>query len=163
MNSQFHLAEINIGRLRAPVGDPMIADFVANLDRINALADAAPGFVWRLVGEGNDATDIRPDADDEMMALNMSVWESPQALGAFVYRSDHQPIMRRRAEWFEKLELFMALWWVPAGHTPTVAEGMGKIETLRRLGATAEAFTFRTIYPAPDADVAPPPVLDECA
>jgi hypothetical protein len=163
MNSQFHLAEINIGRLRAPVGDPMIADFVANLDRINALADGAPGFVWRLVGEGNDATDIRPDADDEMMALNMSVWESPQALGAFVYRSDHQPIMRRRAEWFEKLELYLALWWVPIGHTPTVAEGMARIETLRRLGPSAEAFTFRTIFPPPDADEAPPPVLDECA
>jgi hypothetical protein len=161
--SQFHLAEINIGRLRAAVDDPMIADFVANLERINALADAAPGFVWRLTGEGGDATDIRPDADDELMAVNMSVWESPQALGAFVYRSDHQPIMRRRAEWFEKLELYMALWWVPAGHTPSVAEGMSRIDTLRRLGSTADAFTFRTIYPAPDAAAAPPPVLDECA
>ena len=161
--SRYHLAEINIGRLRAPVGDPMIADFVDNLDRINALADASPGFVWRLTGEGNDATDIKPDPNDEMMALNMSVWESPQALGAFVYRSDHQSIMRRRREWFEKLELYIALWWVPVGHTPTVEEGWGKIETLRRLGPTAEAFTFRTIFPPPDADEAPPPVLDECA
>jgi len=163
MTSQFHLAEINIGRLRAPVDDPMIADFAANLDRINALADASPGFVWRLTGQGDDATDIKPDPDDEMMALNMSVWESPQALGAFVYRSDHQPVMRRRAEWFEKLELYIALWWVPIGHTPTVEEGMAKIDALRRLGPTAEAFTFRTIFPPPDAETAPPPVLDECA
>src|SRR4051794_31973907 len=99
--SRFQLAQINIGRLRAPVEDPRIAEFVANLDRINALADAAPGFVWRLTGEGNDATDIRPDVDDALMAMNMSVWESPQALGAFVYRSDHLGVMRRRAEWFE--------------------------------------------------------------
>jgi hypothetical protein len=161
--SGFQLAEINIGRLRAPVEDPSIADFVANLDRINALADAAPGFVWRLKGEGNDATDIRPDADDALMAVNMSVWESVAALGAFVYRSDHIGVMRRRAEWFEKLELYMALWWVPAGHQPTVAEGMARIETLRRLGPTSEAFTFKTPFPAPDAREAPPPVLDECA
>jgi hypothetical protein len=161
--SRFHLAQINIGRLRAPVDSPILADFVANLDRINALADTSPGFIWRLVGAGNDATDLKPDPDDEMMALNMSVWESPQALGAFVYRSDHLPIMRRRGEWFEKLELYMALWWVPAGRTPTVAEGMARIDTLRRLGPTAEAFTFRTPFPAPDANEAPPPVLDECA
>jgi hypothetical protein len=161
--SSFHLAEINIGRLRASVDDPMIADFVANLDRINALADGSPGFIWRLTGAGDNATDIQPDANDPLMALNMSVWESPQALGAFVYRSDHLPIMRRRSEWFEKLELFMALWWVPAGHTPTVEEGMAKVDTLRRLGPTAEAFTFRNPFPAPDANEAPPPVLDECA
>ena len=156
--SAYHLAEINIGRLRAPVGDPMIADFVANLARINALAEASPGFVWRLTGEGNDATDIQPDPTDPLMAINMSVWESLQVLGAFVYRSDHQPVMRRRAEWFEKIELYLALWWVPAGHRPTVAEGWGKIQTLRRLGPTAEAFTFKTIFPPPDADIAPPPV-----
>ena len=161
--SAYHLAEINIGRLRAPVGDPMIADFVANLARINALAEASPGFVWRLTGEGNDATDIQPDPTDPLMAINMSVWESLQVLGAFVYRSDHQPVMRRRAEWFEKIELYLALWWVPAGHRPTVAEGWGRIQTLRRLGPTAEAFTFKTIFPPPDADIAPPPVLDECA
>lgn len=161
--TKFHLAQINIGRLRAPVGDPMIADFAANLDRINALADSSPGFVWRLVGEGNNATDIRPDADDPLMALNMSVWESPQALGAFVYRSDHLPVMRRRAEWFEKLELYMALWWVPIGHRPSVAEGLSKVETLRRLGPTPEAFTFRCTFPAPGADEAPPAILDECA
>ena len=161
--SQFHLAEINIGRLRAPVDDPMIADFVANLDAINALADGSPGFVWRLVGEGGNATDIQPDADDPLMALNMSLWTDPQALGAFVYRSDHIAIMRRRAEWFEKIELYMALWWVPVGHRPSVEEGWGTVQTLRRLGPTAEAFTFRHSFPAPDADEAPAPVLDECA
>ena len=161
--SGYHLAQINIGRLRASVDDPMIADFVANLDRVNAIADTSPGFVWRLVGEGNNATDIQPDADDPLMAMNMSVWESVAALGAFVYRSDHQPIMRRRAEWFEKLELYMALWWAPVGHTPTIAEGWAKIEHLRRHGPTAEAFTFRDPFPAPDAAEPPPAILDECA
>jgi hypothetical protein len=161
--SQFHLAEINIGRLRAPVDDPMIADFVANLDRINALADGSPGFVWRLVGDGNNATDIQPDPTDPMMALNMSVWESPEALGAFVYRSNHVGVMRRRAEWFEKIELYLALWWVPIGHRPSVEEGWGKIQTLRRLGPTAQAFTFKTIFPPPGAATAPSPILDECA
>jgi len=161
--SRIHLAQINIGRLRAPVKDPMIAEFVANLARINALADGSPGFIWRLVGEGGDATDIRPDPADEMMTVNMSVWTDPQALGAFIYRSGHIEIMRRRKEWFEKLELYMALWWVPVGHRPTVAEGMSRIETLRRLGPTAEAFTFRAPFSPADAEVAPPPVLDECA
>ena len=161
--SGYHLAQINIGRLRAPVDDPLIADFVANLDRINAIADAAPGFVWRLKGEGDNATDIRPDAADALMAVNMSVWESVAALGAFVYRSDHLPVMRRRAEWFEKLELYMALWWVPKGHVPTVEEGLAAIEALRRHGPTAAAFTFRDVFPPPDSDTVPPPVLDECA
>ncbi len=159
----FHLAQINIGKLRAPVDDPMIAEFVANLDRVNAIADQSPGFVWRLTGAGNNATDIQPDADDPLMAMNMSVWESPEQLAAFVYRSDHLPVMRRRAEWFEKLELYMALWWVPAGHIPTIEEGWGKIETLRRLGPTAEAFTFRDLFPPPGAGEAPSPILDECA
>ena len=159
----YHLAEINIARLRAPVDDPMIADFVANLDRINALADGSPGFIWRLVGEGNNATDLQPDPSDPLLAVNMSVWESPQALGAFVYRSDHIGIMRRRAEWFEKMELYMALWWVPKGHQPSVEEGMAAIERLRRFGPTAEAFTFKAPFPAPDAAEPPPAVLDECA
>lgn len=161
--SGYHLAQINVGRLRAPVDDPLIRDFRDNLDRINAIADAAPGFVWRLVGEGNNATDIQPDPQDPLFAVNMSVWEGPQALGAFVYRSDHLPIMRRRAEWFEKMELFLCLWWVPKGHVPTVEEGLARLETLRRRGPSPEAFTFRDIFPAPDAAEAPPPVLDECA
>jgi len=161
--SQFHLAQINIARLRAPVDDPMIAEFVANLDRINALADASSGFVWRLTGQGDNATDIQPDPNDPLIALNMSVWESPQALGAFVYRSDHLGVMRRRAQWFEKLELYMALWWTPIGRRPLVEEGWSRLETLRRLGPTAEAFTFQHPFAAPDAEKAPPPLLDECA
>lgn len=160
--SQFHLAEINIGRLRAPIDDPLIADFKNNLGRINALAEASPGFVWRLTGEGDDATDIAA-FDDPLMAINMSVWESPAALGAYVYRSDHIAIMRRRAEWFEKMEVFMALWWVPVGHQPTPEEGIARLETLRRRGPSPDAFTFKTVFPAPDCVEPPLPILDECA
>lgn len=158
----FHLAEINVGRLKAPVDHPMIADFKNNLDRINALADGMPGFVWRLVGEGNNATDIQPRADDPLFAVNMSVWTDMEALAGFVYRSAHRDIMRRRREWFEHMEIYMCLWWVPLGHTPTIGEGLARLELFENLGPTAEAFSFKVPHPAPDGRPAIP-VLDECA
>lgn len=158
----YHLAQINIGRLRAHIDDPMIADFKNNLDRINALAEATPGFVWRLVGDGNDATDVLA-FPDPLMAINMSVWETPAELGAFVYRSGHIAFMRRRAEWFEKMAVSQALWWVPVGHRPAPAEGVERLEALRRNGPTPYAFTFRDIFPAPGTAEAPLPILDECA
>lgn len=160
--SGYHLAQINIGTLRAPIDDPMIADFKNNLDRINALAETMPGFVWRLVGEGNDATDIGA-FENPLVAINMSVWESPAELGAFVYRSGHVEFMRRRAEWFERMEIYMALWWVPVGHRPTPEEGVERLATLRRMGPSPTAFTFRDIFPAPDCVEPPLPILDECA
>ena len=140
----------------------MIADFVANLDRINALADGTPGFVWRLVGEGNNATDIQPRPDDPLFAVNLSTWTGLDALAGFVYRSAHRDIMRRRREWFEAMETYMCLWWVPAGHRPTPAEGLERLGLLERLGPAAEAFTFRHPFPAPDATPVAP-VLDKCA
>ena len=158
----FHLAQINVGRLLAPVDDPRIADFVANLDRINALADGTPGFVWRLTGEGNNATDIQPRADDPLFAINMSVWTGLDALAGFVYRSAHRDIMRRRREWFEAMETYMVLWWVPVGHIPTIDEALARLDTLERLGPTAQAFTFRHPFPAPDVTPVAP-VLDKCA
>jgi hypothetical protein len=158
----FHLAQINVGRLRAPVDDPMIADFKNNLDRINALADSLPGFVWRLKGEGDNATDIQPKPDDPLFAINMSVWTDLDALAGFVYRGAHVEIMRRRREWFEAMEFYMTLWWVPAGHTPTIEEGLAKLARLERDGPTPDAFTFKTPFPAPDGRPATP-VLDECA
>jgi hypothetical protein len=162
--SGFHLAEINIGRLAAPLDSPQLKDFVDNLDRINAMADAAPGFVWRLKGDGNNATDIKPFPEDEMMAINMSVWTDLAALGAYVYRSDHIQVMRRRREFFEvPAEPFMCLWWVPAGHIPTMTEGIERLEHFRRHGPTPYAFSFREPF-APTAQADPiPPVLDECA
>jgi Domain of unknown function (DUF3291) len=160
--SGHHLAQINIGRLVAPYNSAPLAEFVANLGRINALADSHTGFVWRLTGAGDDATDVQA-FDDPLIAMNMSVWESLEALAAFAYRSAHRDFMRRRREWFEPpAEAYMALWWVPAGHRPTPAEGRARLEALRRDGPTPLAFTFRQPFPPPGAnDVSP--ILDECA
>ena len=139
----YHLAEINIARLLAPIDDPQIADFVANLDRINAVADQAPGFVWRLQTEDGDATAMRV-FDDPMFIINMSVWESIEALFAYTYSSDHVDIFRRRGEWFSKMETpHMAFWWIPAGHIPTVEEAKAKLEHIEKYGPTPEAFTFK--------------------
>jgi hypothetical protein len=160
--SGFQLAQVNIGRLRAPIDSPAIRDFVDNLDRINALAESQPGFVWRLVGEGNNATDVRA-FDDPLMAINLSVWDSLDPLAAFVYRTAHREIMRRRREWFEPMDLYMTLWWVPSGHRPTPAEALTRLQRLERLGPTADAFTFRVPFPAPDALESLAPVLEECA
>jgi hypothetical protein len=160
--SGFHLAEINVGRLIAPYSSPAVAEFVANLGRINNLADVQPGFVWRLTGAGNDASDIQA-FDDPLMAINMSVWESPEALAAFVYRSEHLTFMRRRREWFEApAEAYLALWWLPAGRRPTPVDGRARLEALRRDGPTPYAFSFRQPFPAPGAEDATP-ILDECA
>lgn len=160
--SGWHLAQINIATLKAPIDAPETAEFAANLDRINALAESQPGFVWRLKGEGNDATDIQA-FDNPLTIPNMSVWTDPENLAAFVYRTAHRDIMRRRAEWFEKMEIYTCLWWVPVGHEPTVEEGIAALDSLRRLGPSPGAFTFKDLYPAPDAAAAAEPILDECA
>ena len=161
MSAGYELAQVNIGRLRAPIDHPMIQDFVDNLDSVNALAQASPGFVWRLKGEGDNATDLAP-YDDPLVAINMSTWTDIPSLGAFVYRGDHVRIMRRRREWFEHMDLYMVLWWVPAGHRPTIAEAKAKLALLEADGPTAEAFTFKIPFPAPD-QTSVEPVLDECA
>ncbi len=160
---EHHLAQINIARFRVPASDPVNAEFVANLGRVNAVADQHPGFVWRLKDEGGSAIDIQP-FDDPNIAVNMSVWTDLDSLVAFTYRDGaHREIMKRRSEWFERMEFYMALWWVPAGHIPTIEEGKMKIELLRRLGPTKDAFTFKQPFAAPDAATLVPPVEEECA
>lgn len=162
MPRSHHLAQINIGRLRYAVDAAELADFVGNLDRINRLAEAQPGFVWRLTGTGNNALDVRAFEDDAIQ-LNMSVWTDIESLAAFVYRSAHRDFMRRRREWFEAMELFQALWWIPAGHFPSPAEGCARLDTLRRIGPGPDAFTFRSPFPSPGAEHAPDAILDRCA
>jgi hypothetical protein len=148
---EWHLAQVNIGRLRARVDDPLISDFVAGLDRINALADRASGFVWRLQTEDGNATAVRPVEDDELLAINMSVWESVEALADFVYRSEHLAFMRRRSEWFDRFGTsYLALWWIPAGTIPTVPEAMARIARLDRDGPTPSAFTIKYRFAPPD-------------
>jgi hypothetical protein len=141
-----HLAQLNVGRLRQPLDAPESAGFVAGLKPINALADASPGFVWRLTDEdGEDATSIHPNGDD--MIVNLSVWQSREALWDFAYRSDHLELLRHRRQWFVRMtEPFMVLWWVPAGHVPSVEEALGRLARLREKGPGAEAFTFREPY-----------------
>lgn len=144
-----HLAQLNIGRMIGPREDPRVAGFYAELDRINALADDFPGFVWRLVDDGGaDATSLRPFGDDVM--VNLSVWQSLEALREFTFRSAHLDVLRRRREWFEPLgDVYAVNWWVPAGHVPTLEEAGERLDLLRREGPTASAFTFRDPYPAP--------------
>lgn len=147
--SKWHIAQLNVGRAVAPPGSPGLADFMAALDRVNALAESSPGFVWRLQSSSGNATDILA-SDDPRFLVNMSVWSSVEALFGFVYRSGHTDVMKRRREWFEKpAEAYQVLWWVPAGHIPTVQEALERLAHLRREGATERAFTFSQRFPAP--------------
>ncbi|HTS97600.1 MAG TPA: DUF3291 domain-containing protein [Streptosporangiaceae bacterium] len=154
------LAQVNIGRLRAPLDSPALADFVAALDPVNALADAAPGFVWRLQTEDGNATAIRAfewdGAGSAGVIVNMSVWESAEALAAFVYSDAHRRVLRRRREWFEKMaEAYAALWWIPRGTIPALAEAEDRVRHLRAHGPTPRAFTLRLHFPPPgEADQA---------
>ena len=135
--------------MRAPLEDSRMANFVAALDPINALAERSPGFVWRLKDDDGDATSIRV-FDDNMLLVNMSVWESLSALQDFVYRSGHTEIMRDRRQWFAKVaEAYLALWWVPRDHRPDVADAERRLEALRADGATDFAFTFGNPFPPP--------------
>lgn len=149
-----HLALLNVGELVAPMGSPEIAEFEALLDPVNAVADAAPGFVWRLQDEDGNATSYRLFDDDTL--VNLSVWESIETVRAFVYgmHADgaHKRVMRRRDEWFVRLsDPYVVLWWVDAGHTPSVEEAGERLTHLREHGPTPHAFTFRESFPPPGA------------
>jgi hypothetical protein len=146
---QYHLAQFNVARMRAPIDHPLMEGFRSQLERINALADGSPGFVWRLQTEGGDATAIRAYADP-LVIVNMSVWESLEALHAYVYKSPHVGPLRDRRQWFEPATApVLVLWWVPAGHVPSVEEAISRLEHLRAHGSTASAFTFREPFPPP--------------
>ena len=147
--TRWQLAQVNIGRLVAPVGDARVAGFFAELDRINALAEASPGFIWRLTGDGNNATDIQA-TPDPLLIPNMSVWEDAESLFDFVYRTAHTPVMAQRRHWFERFDgAYQALWWVPAGERPTVSDAFARLWMLERFGPTPHAFTFKLRFPAP--------------
>jgi hypothetical protein len=160
--SRYELAQLNVANLKAPLDSPLLADFVANLDRINALAEQSSGFVWRLQTAEGDATALRPLGDDVL--VNMSVWKDVDSLRNYVYRSAHVEVMRRRKEWFEHASPAFVLWWIPEGHRPTIQEAVLKLELLRSTGPSVDAFTFRDAYPAPDAEQSRPSfdIGDEC-
>ena len=162
--SAHQLAQLNIGIIKGPMDSPVMAEFAANLDRINALAEQSPGFVWRLKTEAGDATAIRPFEDDENMLVNMSVWQDVDSLNRYVYSSDHVNVMRKRRQWFERMtEAFLVLWWVPQGHRPSVDEAVARLQLLRSDGPGPQAFTFRHAFAPPDAPAALPARFeDEC-
>jgi hypothetical protein len=154
--SRYQLAQINVAELKAPLDSPQLKDFVDNLDRINALAEGSPGFVWRLTGDGNDATALRPMG--EKIIVNYSIWRDVETLKNFVYSTAHVEILKRKREWFERMKLNYVLWWVPAGCVPGVEEAVAKLEHLRAHGPSADAFHFGEAYSAPDAVDAGAPV-----
>ena len=146
---EYHLAQINIARMLAPIDDPIMAEFVAQLVPVNALADGSPGFVWRLQTESGDATSIKV-YDDDMIIVNLTVWESVETLREFVYKNAHYRVLRDRKRWFEKFDgPYYALWWIPAGDLPSIEDAKERLDYLRQHGDSDYAFSFKHVFPAP--------------
>ena len=150
MTSGYDLAQMNVARCKAPLASPVMRDFVELLPAINALADASLGFVWRLQTEAGDATAIRV-YDDPLIIINLTVWTGLAELREYVYGSSHAYALRRRRDWFERMDPPAVLWWVPAGHRPHPQEGKAKLQLLTGIGPSPEAFTFASPYPPPEA------------
>ncbi|RZI43385.1 DUF3291 domain-containing protein [Herbaspirillum sp. HC18] len=151
MKRKCHIAQVNIARSHAPIDDPLMAGFVERLDEINALAEASPGFVWRLKTDAGNATSLHAYGDP-LILINMSVWESPEHLKQYVYRSAHAQVMRHRKEWFERFkEAYLALWWIAPNHTPTIQEAKERLTYLQLNGESEFAFSFSHLFPAPGA------------
>lgn len=150
-NADYHLAQLNIARALGETDDPVMAEFMANLDDINALAEDSPGFVWRLQTDEGDATSVRA-FDDPLMLLNLTVWADVESLHAYVYDSGHVEFLRRRREWFEPVAGLpvTVMWWIRAGSIPTVDEAVAKLHALAENGSTPNAFTFRDRFGPPD-------------
>jgi len=145
----YHLAQLNLAKLRFPPDDPRVAEFMGNLNRINELGKAAPGFVWILETESGNATDIHA-FDDPLILINLTVWESMETLRAFAYEGEHVAYVRRRHEWFDPLKPYLVLWWVPAGHIPSIEESKERLAHLEAHGSTPFAFTLTRTYPPGD-------------
>lgn len=147
-----HLAQINIAKALAEMDDPIMHGFVSRLDEINALADDAPGFVWRLQTDDGDALNLRV-FDDPMLIINMSLWDDVASLRDFTYKTMHAEVFKERKKWFTKLgKPHLALWWVPAGHVPTLDEAKERLEFMAKRGPTEEAFTFGKVFAPPAAE-----------
>jgi hypothetical protein len=154
--SDWHVAQVNIALPRAPLDAPGLPSASALMGASIATKSSSPGFVWRLQGETGDATGIRAFGDDRIL-VNLSVWETIEALGVFVFASRHAEVLRRRRDWFEQMsEAHLALWWIPAGATPTVEEAERRLATLRERGPSSDAFTLREPFPAPGSNVPVP-------
>lgn len=151
-NSGWHLAQFNVARLRQPLEHPDTAGFIAGLEPINAFADSSPGFVWRLQDESGQSSSYVRAYAEPLMIINLSVWETPDDLRTFVFKTAHTEFLRRRREWFERMgEAFLVCWWVPAGEVPSVADAVDRLTQLQREGPSLAAFTLRDTFPAPAA------------
>jgi len=147
----FHLAQINIAKAKAPIDSPLMAEFVENLDAINSIAEKSNGFVWRLKDESDNASSIKI-YDDDFLIVNMSVWENAESLFQFVYHSNHVKIFKKRKDWFEQMkEMHMALWYTSADSAPTVTEAIKRLDFLRLNGETPFSFTFKSKFTMEDA------------
>ena len=155
-----HLAQINVGHALFPLDDPRMHGFMSQLDRINALADRTPGFVWRLQTEAGNATDVKL-TEDPAFIVNMSVWTDVDALFGYVYKSDHREVMALRRQWFRRpVGPYQALWWVPARAHPTPQDGLQRVAHLAEHGPSPFAFTFKQVFPPGGSlsqDLAPEP------
>ncbi len=149
----YHFAQFNVAWLKKPLEHPDIADFTNAIDSVHELADQAPGFVWRLIADGqDDATTLHPLGEDGV--INCTVWESREAMAAWVYRNEHGDALKRRRDWFNPpIAPSVVMWWVPAGHTPTLEEALDRLQYLRNNGSTPLAFTFKDKYSPEDAEV----------
>ncbi|MEM9582495.1 MAG: DUF3291 domain-containing protein [Pseudomonadota bacterium] len=137
----YHLAELNIGRLAAPVGDPRVAEFIDNIDRINGLGKRMPGFVWMLEGSGGPGATDHAIGGDALLVPNLTVWEDAASLETFVWGTVHKQFYEKRAEWFEVLDkMHFVMWWVPIGHQPTLDEALDRLEMLNERGDSPDAF-----------------------
>ncbi|HKA00832.1 MAG TPA: DUF3291 domain-containing protein [Candidatus Solibacter sp.] len=146
--NKYHVAQVNMGRIKAPVEHPSMAGFMSRLDELNGLADRSPGFVWRLQTDAGNATYFRPYPEDDRILLNMSVWEDIESLKHYVFRTVHAELLRQRHEWFEKFAgTYTALWWVPAGHRPSIDEAKKRVAYLDAKGPSEYAFTFQKTFP----------------
>jgi hypothetical protein len=145
----YHVAQYNIAKMRAPLEDSVMHSFSARLYELNHLADRSPGFVWRHRDESDNSTALRL-YEDELIIINMSMWESIEALHAYAYKGDHGPAYAARHQWFEPMEGHtLVLWWVPSGVEPPATEGKERLELLRQRGPTAQAFTLKQRFPPP--------------
>ena len=149
--ARYHIAQVNIGRVKAPIEDPLMSGFTRRLNEINALADRSPGFIWRLQTSEGNATYFRPYPEDDRILVNMSVWETIEELRHYVYKTAHAEMLRQREMWFERfVGMYMALWWVPAGHRPGIDEAVKRLAHLEKYGPTQFAFTFKTTFQPDD-------------
>ncbi len=148
--SKYNLAEINIARMiGVNIDDPVMKEFVDNLDKVNAIAESSDGFIWRLKDAENNATSFNP-YNDEQVIINISVWENIETLERFMYKTLHSDFLKRRKEWFQKFgKAYFAMWWVPEGHYPTIQEAVDKLDYLQKNGASNLVFDFKNKYPMP--------------